>query len=62
MQEVMLACIDIIKPAFKISAAKLATQQFPMIWFCKMAKSILGKQGKQLKYRHLIANPKTRAT
>ncbi len=27
-----------------------------------MANSVLGKQGKLLEYRHLIANPKTRAT
>jgi hypothetical protein len=50
MQEAMRACIDITKPMFKISAAKLATQKFPMRQFCKMADSILGKQGKPLKY------------
>jgi hypothetical protein len=27
-----------------------------------MANSVLGEQGKLLEYRHLIANPKTRAT
>jgi hypothetical protein len=32
MQEAMLACINITKPKFKISAAKLATQKFPLIW------------------------------
>ncbi len=57
----MLACINITKPRFKISAAKLATQKFPLIWFCKMATSVLGKQGELLEYCHLIANPKTRA-
>jgi hypothetical protein len=62
MQEAMLACIDITKPTFKISAAKLTTQKYPLIWFCKMANSVLGKQGELLKYRHLIANPKTQAT
>jgi hypothetical protein len=62
MQEAMLACINITKPRFKISLAKLATQKFLLIWFCKMANSILGKQGKLLEYCHLIANPKTRAT
>ncbi len=62
MQKAMLACIDITKPKFKISAAKLATQKFLMTWFCKMANSVLGKQGKLLEYCHLIANPKTRAT
>jgi hypothetical protein len=62
MQEAMLACINITKPMFKISAAKLATQRFPMTWFCEIANSVLGKQGKLLEYHHLIANPKTWAT
>jgi hypothetical protein len=62
MQEAMLACIDITMPKFKMSAAKLATQKFPLIWFCKMANSVLGEQGELLEYRHLLANPKTRAT
>jgi hypothetical protein len=50
MQEAMHACINITKPMFKITAAKLATQIFLMIWFCKMASSVLGKQGELLKY------------
>jgi hypothetical protein len=50
MQEAMLACINITKPTFEISAAKLATQKFPLICFCKTANSILSKQGKLLKY------------
>jgi hypothetical protein len=62
MQKAMLACIDITKPKFKILAAKLATRKFPLIWLCKMANSVLGKQGELLEYPHLIANPKTRAT
>ncbi len=62
MQEAMLACINITKLTYKISAAKLATQRFPMTWSCKMADSIIGKQGKLLEYRHLIANPKTWTT
>jgi hypothetical protein len=62
MQEAMLACINITKPIFEISAAKLAIRKFPLIWFCKMANSVIGKQGELLEYRHLIANPKTRAT
>jgi hypothetical protein len=48
MQEAMLACINITKLTFKISADKLATRKFPLIWFCKMANSVLGKQGKLL--------------
>ncbi len=62
MQEAMLACIDITKPTFEILAAKLTTQKFPLKWFCKMANSILSKQGELLEYHHLIANPKTQAT
>jgi hypothetical protein len=62
MQEAMLACINITKLTFKILLAKLATQKFPLIWFFKMANSILGKQSELLEYHHLIANPKTRAT
>jgi hypothetical protein len=62
MQEAMLTCIDITKPKFEISAAKLATRKFPLIWLCNMANSVLGKQGELLEYQHLIANPKTRAT
>ncbi len=55
----MLACIDITKPKFKISAAKLASRKFPLIWLCKMANSVIGEQGELLEYRHLIANLKT---
>ncbi len=62
MQEAMLACIDITKPNFKILAAKMASQKLPMTWLCEMANSVLGEHGKLLEYRHLIANPKTRAT
>ncbi len=58
----MLCCINITKLTFKISAAKLATQKFPLIWFFKMANSVLGKQGKLLKYQHLIAKPKRHDT
>jgi len=62
MQEAMLACIDITKPMFDITPAKLATQKFLMIWLCEMANSVIGKKGKLLEYWHLIANPKTTAT
>jgi hypothetical protein len=62
MQEAMLACIDITKPNFEISAAKMTSQKLPVTWFCEMANSVLGKQGKLLDYRHLITNSKTRAT
>ncbi len=62
MQEAMLTCIDITKPNFEISVAKMASQKLRMMWFCEMANSVLGKQGKLLEYWHLITNPKTRAT
>jgi hypothetical protein len=62
MQEAMLACINITKPNFKISAAKMASQKLPMMWLYEMANSVLGKHGELLEYWHLIANPKTRAT
>jgi hypothetical protein len=37
-------------------------RQLPMQWFCDMANSVIGKNGKMLEYRHLLANPKTRKT
>ena len=33
-----------------------------MTWLCEMANSVIGENCKLLKYWHLIANPKTRAT
>ena len=48
--------------AFEQLAQKMASQKFPMIWLCKMVNSVLGENVELLKYRHLIANPKTRAT
>jgi hypothetical protein len=62
MQEAMLVCIDITKPNFKILVAKMASQKLPMTWLCEMENSVLGEHGKLLEYRHLIANPKTKAT
>jgi hypothetical protein len=46
----------------ELSAQKMASRSFPMAWLCKMANSVMGENGELLKYRHLIANPKTRAT
>jgi hypothetical protein len=56
MQKAILTSINITKPKFNISAAKLATRKFPF------GQSVISKQGELLEYRHLIANPKTRAT
>jgi hypothetical protein len=50
MQEAMLAYIYITKLKFKISDAKLATRKFLLIWLCKMANFVLGKQGELLEY------------
>jgi hypothetical protein len=50
MQEAMLACIDITKPKFEISAAKLASGKFLLIWLCEMANFVIGKQGELLEY------------
>ncbi len=50
MQEAMLACINITNPKFEISAAKLATRKFLLIWLCKITNSVIGKQGKLLEY------------
>ena len=62
MQEAMLACIDITKPHFVVSAKQMANRKFPMTWLCEMANSVLGENGELLEYRHLTANPKTRET
>ncbi len=40
----------------------MSSKRIPVTWLCEMANSVIGEQGKLLKYRHLIANPKTRAT
>ena len=32
-----------------------------MAWFCEMENSVIGEGGKLLKYKQLIANPKTQA-
>jgi hypothetical protein len=62
MQEAMLVCINITKPTFEITAQKMASRRVPMTWLCEMANSVLGEHGELLEYRHLIANPKTRAS
>ncbi len=62
MQVAMLACINITKPKFEISAAELVTRKFLLVWFCKMANFVIGEHGKLLEYQHLIVNPRTWAT
>jgi hypothetical protein len=46
----------------EVSAQKMASRSFPMTWLCEMANSVMGENGELLEYRHLIANPMTRAT
>ncbi len=46
---------------FTVTPQQMSMQHLPMTWFCEMANSVIGEGGKLLKYKHLIANPKTRA-
>jgi hypothetical protein len=58
-QEAMLAGINIAK---EVSAQEMAGRSNPTTWPCEMANSVMGDNGELLEYRHLVANPKTRAT
>ena len=40
----------------------MSMRRLPMQWFCEIANAVIGEGGELLEYRHLIANPKTRAT
>jgi hypothetical protein len=62
MQEAMLSCIDITHPTFDVTPKQMSRRKRPMAWFCEMANSVLGTNGKLLEYRHLITNPTTHAT
>jgi hypothetical protein len=62
MQEAMLSCIDLTHPTFVITPEQMSRRKLPMMWFCKMANSVLGNNGELLEYWHLIAHPTTRAT
>jgi hypothetical protein len=46
---------------FTVTPQQMTMQRLPMTWFCEMANSVIGEGGELLKYKHLIANPKTRA-
>ena len=50
------------KPTIEPSAQKMVSRQFPMTWLCEMVNSVIGEIGELLEDRHLIANPKSRAT
>jgi hypothetical protein len=62
MQEAMLSCIDITNPTFVVTPKQLSQHKLPVTWFCKMANSVLGTNGKLLENRHLIANQTTCST
>ena len=62
MQEAMLSCIDLTNPKFTVTPEQMSRRRLPMAWFCEMANSVIGTNGELLEYRHLIANPATRAT
>ena len=62
MQESMLTCIDITQPTLTLPAQKMAPRGLPMTWLNEMANTVIGDKGELLEYRHLIANPDTRAT
>ncbi len=51
MQEAMLLCIDFTQKSYTITPQQISCRRFPMIWLCKMAKSVLGVNGKLLEYR-----------
>jgi hypothetical protein len=46
---------------FTVMPQQMSMRRLPMTWFCEMANSVIGKGGKLLKYKQLIANPKTQA-
>ena len=46
---------------FEVTPKQLSMRRLPMQWFCEMANAVLGDNGELLEYKHLIANPKTRA-
>ncbi len=50
------------KSTFEIMPQQLSMRGLPMAWLCEMANAVIGSNGKLLEYKHLIANPKTRAT
>ena len=50
------------KPTIEPSAQKMESRQFPMTWLYEMVNSAIRENCKLLEYRHLIENPKTRAT
>jgi hypothetical protein len=52
------------KPTAKITVTpqQMSMRHLLMAWFCEMGNSVIGEGSKLLKYKNLIANPKTQAT
>jgi hypothetical protein len=46
---------------FMVMPLQMSMRRLPMSWFCEMANSVIGEGGELLKYKQLIANPKTQA-
>ncbi len=44
---------------FTVTPQQMSMRRLPMAWFCEMANSVIGEGGELLKYKQLIANPKT---
>ncbi len=55
--------LNLTKPRakFTMTPQQMSMRCLPMTWFCEMANSVIGEGGELLKYKHLIANPKTQA-
>jgi hypothetical protein len=46
---------------FTVTPQQMSMRRLPMACFCEMANSVIGEGGELLKYKQLIANPKTQA-
>jgi hypothetical protein len=47
---------------YTVTPQQMSSRRIPLNWFCEMANSVVGDNGKLLEYRHLISNHKTRST
>jgi hypothetical protein len=46
---------------FTVTPQQMSMRRLSMTWFREMTNSVIGEGGKLLKYKQLIANPKTQA-
>ncbi len=44
---------------FMVTPQQMSMRRLRMAWFCKIANSVIGEGSELLKYKQLIANPKT---